>query len=241
MLAVTLLVAFYLFAGIDAGGQGGYGIVSVSSVREVLANGMVTISLGASVVDAYLFSTFIFAALASTVFSRDISSGYMRVLLSYPIGRMRLFLSKVFTVLLVPFLIFTFGLTLSAFLGFSRIFTSVDPVNLAYVLLVMLIQMLFMLSISVTLSLRVRQPVMAFLGSLLILLGIQQFGDHLPSPFSSFLPSKATDVLTTYGQGAVFHSIYTSTDLAMSVAGLLIFPLALLAVDALFFKWRFQV
>jgi len=243
MLAIMLAVALYLFiqASSTPGGDIGVDMFSVADLRTRAALSCVRMA-EASAVDSYTFSSFIFAAIASLAFSRDIASGYMRVLLSYPIGRARLFLVKLFVSLIVPFLVFSGSLLFTQALIYSRVFWHVSPTTMAYVLLVMLVQMVFMLAVSVSVSLYVRQPILAFLASLVTLVSVEQVSINIAEPYQFLIPRWGTDILMTYGTDpSFFASKYSFSDLLMPIIGMIIFPIVISVFNLVYFKWRFQI
>lgn len=242
LLAIMLAVALYLFIQASSGGQvGGTDMFSVADLRTRFAPTCVRMA-NAEVVSSFTFSSFIFAAIASLGFSRDIASGYMRVLLSYPIGRARLFLVKFSVLLIVPFLVFSGSLLFTQALIYSNVFWHVSPTIIAYVLLVMLIQMVFMLAVSVSVSLHVRQPIMAFLASVVTLIGVEQVSNSIAEPYQLLVPRWGTDILMTYGTDpSFFASKYSFSDLFMPIIGMIIFPIVISVFNLVYFKWRFQI
>ncbi len=242
LLAATLAIALYTLVPATFGGSRMGG--PTPSVASLLADYADTWAhqLGLSVGGSFMLSVFIFAAIASLSFSRDIASGYIKVLLSYPIGRARLFISKFFVSLIVPFLVFTVSLLLVGALIFPSLFVRLPLPSMAYVLLIMLIQMLFMLSISITLSMHIRQPIMAYLASVVALIGAQQVCNNLEEPYKYLAPTWSTGILMDYGQSSTstFFGKYSANDLLMAVTGMIIVPAALLIFNVLYFKWRFQ-
>jgi ABC-type transport system involved in multi-copper enzyme maturation permease subunit len=240
LLAIILAAALYVFVPSTFGG-GGFGVPSVAGLLAGWAHDWVFV-LGNSVVGSYMFSVFVFAAVASLSFSRDIASGYMKALLSYPIGRARLFLSKFLVSLTVPLLVFTGSLLLVGALVFPSLFVNIPLPDMAYVLLIMLIQMFFMLSISITVSLHVRQPIISFLVAVVALIGVQQVCNNLEEPYKYLVPTWGTGILMDYGHFSTssFFGMYSTNDLLMAVTGMIIVPAALLIFNLAYFKWRFQ-
>jgi ABC-type transport system involved in multi-copper enzyme maturation permease subunit len=243
MLAIMLAVALYVFVPHTFGTSNNpsSGVPSVASLLGGWAY-LWVYALGNAASGSYMFSVFVFAAVASLSLSRDISSGYMKALLSYPIGRARLFLSKFFVSLIVPFLVFTICLLLVGALVFPSLFVKIPLPEMAYVILIMLIQMYFMLSISITVSLHVRQPIISFLASVVALIGAQQVCNNLEEPYKYLVPTWGTSILMDYGQSSTstFFGMYSASDLLMAMTGMIIVPAALLIFNIVYFKWRFQ-
>jgi ABC-type transport system involved in multi-copper enzyme maturation permease subunit len=239
LLAIMLAAALYVFVPSTFGGSSG--VPSVAGLLAGWAYEWVFV-LGNSVVGSYMFSVFVFAAVASLSFSKDIASGYMKALLSYPVGRARVFLSKFFVSLIVPFLVFTISLLLVGALVFPSLFVKIPLPDMAYVLLIMLVQMFFMLSISVTVSLHVRQPIISFLASVVALIGVQQVCNNLEEPYKYLAPAWGTGILIDYGHFSTssFFGMYSANDLLLAVTGMIIVPAALLLFNLVYFKWRFQ-
>lgn len=188
-----------------------------------------------------MYSVFIFAALTSNSISRDISRGYMRVLLSYPIGRTKFFLSKILVLLIVPFFIFMCALLFVAALVFPGLFLHMPPLSVAYMMAVMLVQMLFILAISLSASLHIKQPVISFLASVITLIAMEQITFYLAAPYRYLLPTAGTSILMDYHfHPSAFEFQYTPSDLLVSLFGMLIVPAVILIINLLYFKRRFQ-
>lgn len=188
-----------------------------------------------------MYSVFILAALASNSLSRDMSRGYMRVLLSYPIGRTKFFSSKILVLLLVPFFIFTCCLLFVAALVFPRLFLHMPPSGVVYMMVIMLVQMLFILTVSLSASLYIKQPVMSFLASVVTLIAMEQISFYLAAPYKYLLPTMGTRVLMDHHFSPyMFEFQYSISDLLMSLFGMVIVPAVILVVNLVYFKRRFQ-
>jgi ABC-type transport system involved in multi-copper enzyme maturation permease subunit len=199
------------------------------------------LGLSSRVVSSFTFSVFILAAIASNSFSRDISSGYMRVLLSYPVRRIRLFLSKILVLLFVPFSVFTCSLLSVAALAYPSLFLHFSLWDMMYILAVMLVQMFFILSVCLSASILIRQPVMSFLASVVTLIGLEQIsGSYLCAPYKYLLPTDGTSLLYRLLPSEQVTSQYTLGDFMMPLLGMVIIPAAILIIDLVYFRWRFQ-
>jgi ABC-type transport system involved in multi-copper enzyme maturation permease subunit len=93
----------------------------LAGIKGSFAAGLTT-GLSIKVVSSFIYVVVIFAALASTGLSRDMSLGYTRVLLSYPIKRKKLFLSKILVLFFVPFGFFACSFLLGAALTYPSLF-----------------------------------------------------------------------------------------------------------------------
>jgi len=238
-LAIIIAVVLYIFVPLDFGGSSVPSQVpSLDSLKNRFASTLTT-ALSQHIPASFMYSVFIIAALAANSVSRDMSSGYMRVLLSYPIGRTKFFLSKILVLLAVPFLIFMCSLLFVAALVSPGLFSYLDPLSVTYIIVVMLVQMFFILAISLSTSLHIKQPVMSFLSSIITLISIDQISNYLSAPYKYLLPTNSTQLfLDYYISPRTFN--YTPSDTLMSLFGLLIIPALITALNIVYFKWRFQ-
>jgi ABC-type transport system involved in multi-copper enzyme maturation permease subunit len=240
-VAIIIAVALYVFMQASSGGH--YSSSELQSLDALkgfwAASWMDTLSV--SEVASFIYIVVISAALASNSLSGDMSRGYMRVLLSYPIGRMRFFLSKMLMLFLVPSIIFAGVVLFVAALVFPGLFWSIPPSSMTYALAVMLIQMYFIFAVSVSAALHIRQPVMSFLASVITLVSIQQVSDYLASPYKYFLPTNGTTVLMDCSLNPDWFAFqYGQIDLIAALIGMLILPTILLTVNCVYFKWWLQ-
>ena len=240
-LAIIIAVVLYITVPATFGGSSGRS--QMPPWTEVLNRFAPswTMALSNHIPTSFMYSVFIFAALTSNSLSRDMSRGYMRVLLSYPIDRTKFFLSKILVLLLVPFLIFTCSLLFVAALVFPGLFLHMPPLGVAYMIIVMLVQMFFILSISLSASLHIRQPVMSFLASVITLIAMEQISLYLAAPYRYLLPTRGTRILMNYYfYPSGFEFQYAPSDLLMALFGMLIVPAVILIINLIYFKRRFQ-
>ncbi len=173
--------------------------------------------------------------------SRDISSGYMRAILSYPIRRAKLLLSKALVLLFVPFLVFISALVFVGALVFPSLFLRISVSDIAYIAAMLLLQMFFMFAVSFSASLYIKQPVMSFLASVVILISTEQISSYLSAPFKYLLPTEGTHVLRDYWfLHGVFELKYSPTDILMPIIGMLIIPIIITVINFVYFTKRFQ-
>ncbi len=240
-LAIIIAVVLYITVPASFGGSRGPSqMPSLVEMERSFASSW-TSALSHNVSTSFMYSVFIFAALASNSLSRDMSRGYMRVLLSYPIGRTKFFLSKILVLLFVPFFIFMCCLLFVAALVFPGLFLHMPPSSVAYMMVVMLVQTFFILAISLSASLYIKQPVMSFLASVVTLIAMDQISFYLSAPYKYLLPTMGTRILMDYHfYPSRFEFQYTSGDLLMSLFGMVIVPAVILIVNLVYFKRRFQ-
>lgn len=240
-LAIIIAVVLYITVPATYGGSSSPSrIPSLESLLERFASGW-TFSWSYKISGFFMYGAFIFSALASNSLSRDMSRGYMRVLLSYPIGRTKFLLSKILVLLFVPFFVFMCCLLFVAALVFPGLFWHMKASSVAYMMLVALVQMLFMLAVSFSTSLHIRQPVMSFLASVVTLIAMQQMGVYLVAPYKYLLPTGSTMILMDYHFSQyMFGSYYNYNDLAMALFGMTIIPAILLVLNVIYFKSRFE-
>jgi ABC-type transport system involved in multi-copper enzyme maturation permease subunit len=237
---ITAVVLSILSTGFGGGFRGSSQMPSLfelqSSFASTLTSGMSTQAAG-----TFMFSVIIISALTANSLSRDVSIGYMRVLLSYPIGRMKLFFSKILVLLFVPFFFFAFSTLFAPALIYPYLFLSMPSSDVAYLLAVLLCQMLFIFAISMSTSLFIRQPIMAFLASVVTLIGIQQVSSYFAAPLKYLLPTESTKLLMDYYfLPSQFEYQNVPLDVVYPLVGLVIVPVAILIIDIAYFRWRFQ-
>jgi hypothetical protein len=110
-----------------------------------------------------------------------------------------------------------------------------------YILAVMLVQMFFILSVCLSASILIRQPVMSFLASVVTLIGLEQIsGSYLCAPYKYLLPTDGTSLLYRLLPSEQVTSQYTLGDFMMPLLGMVIIPAAILIIDLVYFRWRFQ-
>jgi len=240
-LAIIIAVVLYIIVPATFGGSRGPSQMPSLAQMQISFASSWTFALSHKVLDSFMYSVFIFAALASNSLSRDMSRGYMRGLLSYPIDRTKFFFSKILVLLLVPFFIFTCSLLFVAALVFPGLFLHMPPSGVAYMMAVMLVQMLFILAVSLSASLYIKQPVMSFLASVVTLIAMEQISFNLAAPYKYLLPTSGTHVFMDHHFSPyMFEFQYSTSDVLMSLFGMVIAPAVILIVNLVYFKRRFQ-
>ena len=212
---------------------------TLTSIKGDFADGLVN-GLSMNVVSSFVYVVIIFAALTSSSLSKDISMGYTRVLLSYPIERTKLFLSKILVLLFVPFSFFACSYLFGAALTYPSLFWHMPFLAVAYVLAAMLIQTFFIFAVSFSASLYIRHPVMSFLASVVALIGTQQVSNYLPEPYKYLLPTQGTHALFGYYfYPGAFESQYVPV-VVFPLIGMIVVPAVILVMNLVYFRWRFQ-
>jgi ABC-type transport system involved in multi-copper enzyme maturation permease subunit len=240
MLALIIAVPLYQFVPASVGSSSSGMVLSLATVLDGFASGW-ALQLSHEPITSFTFSVFIFAALTSTSLSRDISSGYMRVILSYPIRRAKLLLSKALVLLFVPFLVFMSAFAFVGALVFPSLFFRISVSDIAYIAAMFLLQMFFMFAVSFSASLCIKQPVMSFLASVVILISTEQISSYLSAPFKYLLPTEGTRVLMDYRfLRSIFELRYGPTDILMPIIGMLVIPTIIMIINFGYFTKRFQ-
>ena len=115
----------------------------------------------------FLFLTFISCALLSHSFAGDLSKGETKLLLSYPIKRWQLFGSKLVAMFLTVF--FIYGTAYSIHLYLDSL-SFLEPM-FYLTLFVFSLQLMVVCSITIVISLFVKNEIMSLLASILLLFG----------------------------------------------------------------------
>lgn len=117
----------------------------------------------------FLFLTFVAGALFSRSFAGSIARGEIKLLLSYPVKRWKVFVSKFTAMFVVIFAIY--GVTFSLHI-YLDVLSPFEP--LVYLsLFAFLLQLMLSSVISITFSLVTKNEIMSVIASVLLLLGIE--------------------------------------------------------------------
>lgn len=116
----------------------------------------------------FLFLTFCACAFLSRSFAGSLGKGETKMLLSYPLKRWQLFLSKFTAVFLAVF--FTFGIAYSLHIYLDSL-SLLEPM-FYLTLFVFLLQLLIICAVTLAISMLVKNEIMSLLASILLLLGI---------------------------------------------------------------------
>jgi len=123
----------------------------------------------------FLFLTFIACALLSRSFAGSLGNGETKVLLSYPVKRWQLFVSKFAAMFLVVFFIYGTAYSIHLYLDSLSL---LEPM-FYLTLFVFLLQLMFVCAVTMAISLVVKNEIMSLLASILLLLGFDNIvGNH---------------------------------------------------------------
>jgi len=140
-------------------------LVQTSSNRA-LANSYINLYDGSSTI--FLILTLIACTLFSHSFTGSLGKGELKRMLSYPVKRWQVFLSKVIAINLIVFGVYASAFTLNLYLSSLSVFEPLFYVSL----FVMFLQLLLVCAVGVAVSLITRSEVMSILTSFLLILGI---------------------------------------------------------------------
>ncbi len=116
----------------------------------------------------FLFLTFSIGAFLSRSFAGSLGKGEIKVLLSYPVKRWQLFLSKFLTMFIAVFLIYGTAYSLHLYLDSLSVIEPMFYLSL----FAFLLQLMLACAVSVAIAMVVRTEVMSMLAAVLILLGL---------------------------------------------------------------------
>lgn len=140
-------------------------LVQTSSNRA-LANSYINLYDGSSTI--FLILTLVASILFSHSFASSLGKGELKRMLSYPVKRWQVFLSKVIAINLIVFGVYASAFTLNLYLSSLSVFEPLFYVSL----FVMFLQLLVVCAIGVAISLITKSEVMSILTSFLLILGI---------------------------------------------------------------------
>jgi ABC-type transport system involved in multi-copper enzyme maturation permease subunit len=116
----------------------------------------------------FLFLTFSSCAFLSRSFAGSLAKGETKTLLSYPLKRWQLFLSKFVAMFFTVFLIYGTAYSIRLFVGSLSILEPMFYVSL----FVFLLQLMVACAVTIAVSMLVKNEIMSLLASILLLLGI---------------------------------------------------------------------
>jgi ABC-type transport system involved in multi-copper enzyme maturation permease subunit len=179
-----------------------------------------------------LFLVFIVGAVFSRSFAGSFAKGEVKMLLSYPVKRWKLFLAKFSALFLSLFALF------SVILAFNLPLLALSPLEpMFYVtLLGVLLQLMFVCSITVTISLIVKKEVIAALFSIVLLFGI----DVTCGDVSYLSSSGRFDIIFNYLNPYVFTGTIFS-EFVNAVAFPLVVSAVLFALSFVYFTYVMQI
>lgn len=152
-------------------------LVQTSSSRA-LANSYINLYDGSSTI--FLVLTLVASTLFSHSFAGSLGKGELKRMLSYPVKRWQVFLSKVIAINLIVFGVYASAFTLHLYLSSLSIFEPLFYVSA----FVMFLQLLLVCAIAIAISMITKSEVMSILTSFLLILGID-YNVGVNSYFSS--------------------------------------------------------
>ena len=158
--------------------------VSSSSLGRVLSWDELAASLAPSMAftirlgDLYDMLTYVYSALTAFSVAYEAASGRLELLLSYPVSRGRVFLAKVTVCLLTPVVVFCLAGFASLALAYPG-YLAFMAADLPLIALLAVSESAFIFSLAFAVALALREPIAAFLGSLIILQVVKGFSGQV--------------------------------------------------------------
>lgn len=137
-----------------------------SSASRTLSNSYINLYDGASTI--FLILTFVASTLFANSFAGSLGRGEVKRMLSYPVKRWQVFLSKVVAIMVIVFGIYGSAFTLNLYLSALSVFEPLFYVSL----FVMFLQLLLVCSITIAVSMITKSEIMSILTSFLLILGL---------------------------------------------------------------------
>jgi ABC-type transport system involved in multi-copper enzyme maturation permease subunit len=182
----------------------------------------------------FIFLTFSACAFLSRSFAGSLAKGETKTLLSYPMNRWQLFLSKFMAMFLAVFSIYGTAYSIHLYIDSLSILESMFYLSL----FVFFLQLLVVCAVAVAISMLVKNEIMSLLASILLLLGI----DNLAGIHS--LVSTQGRFMTLFGYfGELTHElppfgdefVVTSEDVLLAISGLLLVFVVLFVLSFVYF------
>lgn len=136
-------------------------------IADTAVDNYVGLSLSGYTLISMFFTGFLFARSIAGKFS----NGEMKTILSYPVRRIDLILSKFFANFIVLYLLFSSILVFDAVLTGFSVFSPL----VGFTLLSFLVILLFLCSISMVISLFIKNEALSFFGFLLLIYGLEYY------------------------------------------------------------------
>jgi ABC-type transport system involved in multi-copper enzyme maturation permease subunit len=118
----------------------------------------------------FLLMTIVGTALFSHSFAGSVGKGEMKLLLSYPIKRWQIFISKLLAIFLPIFLVYSAVFSINLYLNLLSPF---EP-SFYLSLFSFLLQLLIICSVSITISLIIKNEIMTIMSSILLIFGLDK-------------------------------------------------------------------
>ncbi|NLB74895.1 MAG: ABC transporter permease subunit [Crenarchaeota archaeon] len=215
-------------------------LVQTSSGRP-FANSYINLYAGSSTL--FLILTLIACTLFSHSFAGSFGKGEIKRLLSYPVKRWQVFLSKVIAITLIVFIAYATAFTLNLYLNSLSITESLFYVSLFAIFL----QLLLVCAVSVAISTVTKSEVMSILISFLLILGLDN-AFNIQSYFSS--QGRFTYIFgyferLTHPNASIFSMVtdtpVTIEQLTMSVAFPILVAAIVLSTAFIYFTRKMEV
>ncbi|NLE05498.1 MAG: ABC transporter permease subunit [Crenarchaeota archaeon] len=188
----------------------------------------------------FLFLTFSVGAFLSRSFAGSLGKGEIKVLLSYPVRRWHLFLSKFLTMFISVFIIYGAAYSIHLYLYSLSIFEPMFYLSL----FAFLLQIMLASAVSVAIAMVVKNEVMSMLAAVLILLGIDNIvgNQSLLSTQGRFTDLFGYVGQQTHGVPPFGHNIVISfNDFFMAMAIPLAIFIILFSISFVFFTRIMEV
>jgi len=163
--------------------------------------------LSRNAISAFEFNVLIIVVVVSLSFADEISRGYMRVLLSYPLSRKTIFCVKTFLIIIVPYLVYLTSATLLPLVYTSLSWNLFFAETIAKLSLIFLFEIFFVSSITILLALLTRSTSFTVLFSLVILFTLRYSGYIIGSEYVNYLPPFCFNILADYLIGIKFLQV----------------------------------
>ena len=195
--------------------------------------------LGHSIGTVTIFSIFIVGALFSRSLAGSISKREMVVLLSYPVKRWSVLLSKFIVNFLTLFALF------GAVFLFNIPILALDPLEPAlYIsLMILFLQLLFLCTVSMALSLTIKTETMSVLSSILLLFGFDIAATGLKPPYRYLSFTSGGGLLFDYFTGLFYGAVsrFTFQDVVLAFSFPVLTSVLLLVLSFIYFQWIMQI
>jgi len=236
---IAIPAVFYIFRGLMSFDESRtfIGLVEPGSLQGLLREvaGSLIVRGLISILGSYTFISFIYAALTSSI-ARDISTGYMRFLLSQPFRRSEVFVAKLIVSFLTPLIVYfsVYSISIVAVGGLIVVFMNLLNLVIGYVIVLTLF--LYVFSICLCITLITKESITSLISSLLFLYGVEYTVRMMKNhPVQYFIPSMC---LWNF---LVRMRCAESTLPWLSVIVPLVLSIALIAICYIYFTRRLEV
>lgn len=219
----------------------------VAMLNRISTHGYRDLILYASHDVVFIFQILIVGAIVSRTFAGSIHSREVLVLLSYPVKRWGVFLSKIIANFLTIFAIFAgVGLLNIPLMGLSPLEPAV------YVLIaIILVQLFFLFTVDIAISLALKNEIISIFVFILLMFGIEFFAATLGFPYRYFTLSKGSEVMFGYLTFLAHASStpspvtgeppFTFQEFTVALTFPLLTSIFLLVISLIYFQWMMQL